>query len=60
MSAMLDFIVRSACLLVTFAPTVAESEIVAMHAVKAAASVEMRLHSDMVTKPTNAHKFTKV
>jgi hypothetical protein len=38
---MRDFIVRNACLLVTSAPTVAESEIVAMHAVKAAASVEM-------------------
>jgi len=57
---MLNFIVRKACLLVTSAATVAESEIVAMHAVKAAASVEKWLHSDVVTKPTSAREFIKV
>ena len=57
---MLNFIVSNACLLVTFAPTVAESQIVDIDAVKAAACVEMWLHSDMVTKPTNAHTFIKV
>jgi len=60
MSAMLNFIVRNACLLVTFASTVAESEIIVTHAVKAAASVEMWLYSDMLTEPTNAHTRIKV
>jgi len=41
MCAMLNFIARNACLLVIFAPTVAESETVAMHAVKAEASLKM-------------------